>query len=98
MPMSRNVFILGAGASAQAGAPLMTTFIGTAQDILRGTPSLYPKEREYFDLVFRARTLLQHVHSKSELDINNIESLFGVFDMATLLRKLGTLSDEVCGQ
>jgi NAD-dependent SIR2 family protein deacetylase len=92
--MSRTVFILGAGASAQAGAPLMNTFISAAQDIMRGAANLYPKEREYFDLVFRARTLLQHVHSKSVLNINNIESLFGAFDMAALLGRLGTLNDD----
>jgi len=92
--MSRTVFILGAGASAQAGAPLMNTFIGAAQDIMRGAANLYPKEREHFDLVFRARTLLQQVHSKSVLNINNIESLFGAFDMAALLGRLGTLNDD----
>jgi len=72
----------------------MTTFIRAAQDIKRGTPKLHPKEQEYFDLVFRARTLLQHTLSKSALDINNIESLFGVFDMATLLGRLGPMTDE----
>ncbi len=95
--MSRNVFILGAGASAQAGAPMMSTFIGAAQGIQRGVgdqPPLYPKEQEYFDLVFKARRLLQQVHSKSELNINNIESLFGVFEMAALLGKLGPLTDQ----
>jgi hypothetical protein len=74
----------------------MNTFIRAAQEIQRGAGSqrLYPKEQEYFDLMFRARTLLQHVHSKSELDLNNIESLFGAFDMAALLGRLGTLTDE----
>jgi hypothetical protein len=93
--MSRNVFILGAGASAQAGAPMMSTFIRAAQDIQRGVgvQPLYPKEQEHFDLVFKARRLLQQVHSKSELDINNIESLFGVFEMAALLGRLGPLTD-----
>jgi NAD-dependent SIR2 family protein deacetylase len=94
--MSRNVFILGAGASVQAGAPTMNTFIKAAQEIKRGTArqKLHPKEQEYFDLVFKARTLLMHVHSKSVLDIDNIESLFGAFDMAALLGRLGTLPDE----
>lgn len=93
--MSRNVFILGAGASVLAGAPLMNSFIHTAQRIQRSNnPPLYPKEQAYFDLVFKARTLLQQVYSKSELDINNIETLFGTFEMAALVGKLGTLSDE----
>jgi hypothetical protein len=92
--VSRNVFILGAGASFLAGAPLMNSFIRTAQEIQRGNPPLFPKEKAYFDLVFKARTLLQQVHSKSELDINNIETLFGTFEMAALVGKLGTLSDD----
>jgi hypothetical protein len=73
---------------------MMNTFISVAQEIKRGTPKLHPKEQEYFDLVFRARNLLMQVHSKSVLDINNIESLFGAFDMASLLGRLGTLTDE----
>lgn len=94
--MSRNVFILGAGASVKAGAPTMKTFIRVAQAIQRGTTQqrLYPKEQEYFDLVFKARTALTQTHSKSVLDIDNIESLFGAFDMAALLGRLGRLSDE----
>lgn len=92
--MSRTVFILGAGASALAGAPLMNEFVGAARDVMRGTQELFPKEREYFDLVFKARGLLQQVHSKSELNINNVESLFGTFEMAALLGRLGTLSSQ----
>jgi len=93
--MSRNVFILGAGASVKAGAPTMNTFIRVAQEIKRGSaPKLYLKEQEYFDLVFKARTLLMQAHSKSVLNIDNIESLFGAFDMAALLGRLGTLTDE----
>lgn len=72
----------------------MTTFIRAAQDIMRGPMKLHPKEQEFFELVFKARTLLQQVHSKSELDINNIESLFGAFDMASLLGRLGSLTDS----
>jgi hypothetical protein len=46
--MSRNVFILGAGASVLAGAPLMNSFIHMAQRIQRSNnPPLYPKEQAY---------------------------------------------------
>jgi NAD-dependent SIR2 family protein deacetylase len=93
--VSQTVFVLGAGASAQAGAPLMNTFIRVAQDIMRGG-TLSPNEQENFDLVFKARMLLQQAHSKSELNIRNIESLFGAFDMAALMGRLGNLDhDEV---
>jgi NAD-dependent SIR2 family protein deacetylase len=75
----------------------MNTFINSAQQIQRGiglNKQLYPTEQEHFDLVFKARTALTQTHSKSVLDINNIESLFGAFDMAALLGRLGTLTDE----
>jgi hypothetical protein len=75
----------------------MNTFINVALDIQRGIgldKDLYPKEQGYFDLVFKARTALTQTHSKSVLNINNIESLFGAFDMAALLGRLGTLPDE----
>jgi NAD-dependent SIR2 family protein deacetylase len=88
--MSRIVFILGAGASAEAGAPVMGNFIATAQEVSR-TESLAADEKLQFQLVFKARARLQSVHSKSALDINNIESLFGAFEMAALLGKLGGL-------
>ena len=32
--MIENLYILGAGASADAGAPLMNNFIDTAEDLL----------------------------------------------------------------
>jgi hypothetical protein len=88
--MSRNVFILGAGASAKAGAPVMGTFIRSATEILRNH-TLDPGDQSSFELVLKARSVLQAVHSKSELDLDNIESLFGAFEMAELLGKLGGL-------
>jgi hypothetical protein len=71
----------------------MGTFIRAAQEVMR-TSQLSPDELSSFQLVFKARTLLQQVHSKSELNIDNIESLFGVFEMAALLGRLGTLTLE----
>ena len=82
--------MLGAGASAEAGAPLMNAFIPAAQSVWR-TNQLEPADKSRFQLVFKARAGLQSVHSKSVLDINNIESLFGAFEMAVLLGKLSGL-------
>src|SRR4051812_22857465 len=87
--MSRYVFILGAGASRAAGAPLMSNFISIAQTV---RPKLSQEESAAFELVFRARAKLQQIFSKAQLDINNVESLFGTFEMARLLGKLGDLS------
>lgn len=91
--MSRTVFILGAGASKQAGAPLMAEFLEAAERLKRTKKSEVSQEQ--FDLVFRARTSLQVVHSKSNLDLDNIESVFAAFEMAALFKRpLGTLSVE----
>jgi len=94
--MSRTVFILGAGASAEAGAPLMANFLDVANDL---RPSV--KEEPFtqgFDLVFKARAELQRVHSKAVLDLDNIESVFAAFEMAELIGGLGNLrEDEIKG-
>jgi hypothetical protein len=87
--MSEFVFILGAGASKVAGAPLMNDFLDVA-DRLRRTNKV-DKEKADFDLVFKARGALQAAHSKAQLDINNIESVYGAFEMARLLNSLAPL-------
>ena len=91
--MSRVVFIFGAGASALAGVPTMDRFIDAASTLYRtGTNS--PEDQEAFGMVLKARSKLQTVHSKATLDLNNIESLFGAFEMAALLGKLSDLQQE----
>jgi len=82
--MAKSVYILGAGASREAGAPLMYDFLDKAEDI-------YQEDRdsqEDFRRVFKAISDLQVVHSKSYLDLYNIETLFGAFEMANLINKL----------
>jgi hypothetical protein len=90
--MANNVFILGAGASARAGAPLMNGFIPAAQQLKRDK-QLDPEDETAFELVLKARTQLQPVFSKSRLDLDNVEELFGAFEMATLLGRLGNLTE-----
>src|SRR5258707_9413910 len=103
--MSKTVFILGAGASFEGGGPLMGNFLEVA-DTLRHSPRIGTyrdragKEhayREDFDRVFKARAQLQPVHSKAALDLYNLESVFGAFEMAKRFRKnFGSLNtDEV---
>lgn len=90
--MSEIVFILGAGASKEAGAPLMDDFLDRA-DLLRKTEDLGQYKID-FDTVFGAISGLQIVHSKSELDLDNIESVFAAFEIAKLIKKLPGLSDS----
>jgi hypothetical protein len=84
--MARNVFILGAGASREGGAPLMFDFLDTARDLLRS--DLVDDSRESFERVFRSISALQRVHSKSQLDMNNIEAVFSAFEMAQIIGSL----------
>ncbi len=90
--MSRFVFVLGAGASAAANAPLASNFMDKARLLLRGG-ELPPEDVEAFSLVFMARDALKAAHSKADLDLVNIEVLFGAFEMAALFGRLGSLSE-----
>src|SRR5271154_3289597 len=88
--MSKTVFIIGAGVSKGAGAPLMNDFLDVAYRLGKTDAS----GNADFDLVFRGRDALQSVFSKSTMDLLNLESVFVAFEMAKLLRRLGTLSVE----
>ena len=84
--MSEIVFILGAGASKDAGAPLMAEFLDKAEEI-RKQKDLGDSKAD-FDLVFDAISAMQVIHSKSDVDLDNIESVFATFEMARLLGRL----------
>lgn len=90
--MSDTVFILGAGASKEGGAPLMADFLDRATD-LWSIGDTNGKE-QHFERVFRAIRVLQTVHSKARLDLNNIESVFAAFEMATTLQQFADYSPE----
>lgn len=86
----KSIFLFGAGASKEAGAPLMSDFLDKADDLIRlKTPGVIEAKND-FDNVFNAISELQAVHSKSYLDLNNIEVVFGAIEMAVLLKRLGT--------
>lgn len=82
----KTVFILGAGASKRAGAPLMFDFLDTARKV---SLSNEVANRAAFEEVFDAQSELQGVFAKSRLDIDNIEVLFGAVEMGQLIRKFG---------
>jgi hypothetical protein len=92
--MSSVVFILGAGASKQAGAPLMANFLDVATDLLK--TNRVGESRERFDRVFSAIGELQAVHSKAHLDLNNIESIFTALELGRVIRRVpGTPPEEI---
>ncbi|WP_148225263.1 hypothetical protein [Methylovorus sp. MP688] len=90
--MSEIVFILGAGASRDCGAPLMNDFLDTASRLL--STNEVGNKKEHFERVFRAISSLQSVHSKAQIDLNNIESIFTALEIANVLQKLPGFEPE----
>ena len=91
--MSKFVFVLGAGASADSGAPTSNNFMDRAESFL-GDTSLGGHDRDAFELVFKARNKLKDVLSKATLDLDNLEVLFNAFEMAALFNRLGDLATD----
>lgn len=91
--MRNVVFILGAGASKQCGAPLMNDFLETAFHLWK--TNKVQEKQEHFERVFRAISALQIVHSKSQIDLDNIESIFTALEMANVLGKLPRVRDRL---
>jgi hypothetical protein len=88
--MSKTVIVLGAGASRQAGGPLMADFLDHAQEVWLSGQAGTAYEPS-FALVFRAIAALQVAHSKANIDLLNIESVFAAFEMAKLFEALDRL-------
>jgi hypothetical protein len=82
MSFRRNVYVLGAGFSADAGAPVMSNFFSRARD-LKDNPSsgLAQSEREIFGRVVQYRFDLDKALAKVLVDLDNIEQLFGFLEM-----------------
>jgi len=92
MKMAENVFILGAGASRKAGAPLMKEFLDSAEDLLK--KGKIGDAKGDFELVFRAFESLKMAAAKAQMDFENVESVFAAFEMAKLLGRLDDLGEE----
>lgn len=91
--MAEVVFILGAGASKSGGVPLMGEFLDAA-DKLEKRGDLPEEDSEKIRKVFEGIAALQDVHSKADLEINNIESVFAAFEMAKTLGGFAGYSPE----
>jgi hypothetical protein len=91
--MGKTVFILGAGASREAGAPLMADFLDKARQLL-ANGKVNDKDKKHFENVFEALVELRPTFFKSNIDLDNIESVFSAFEMARLINKLGDYSSD----
>src|ERR1700690_671546 len=81
-----NVFILGAGFSKDAGAPLIHDFLDRAREFYDDPDSsLDPVERKQFDLVFKFKREVAKAREKFQIDLDNIEQLFGLVEMSQRL-------------
>jgi hypothetical protein len=73
----------------------MKEFLDKAEELWRVNAIPKPAD-ERFETVFKARAALQAVHSKAELDLDNIESVFTTCEMArTLGRFPGKTEAEI---
>ena len=77
--MAKNVFILGAGASVGAGAPLMKDFLDRASDLL--SEDKFEQDEKEIRRLFEFRSKLRAVYANSTLDIRNIESYLSTLEM-----------------
>src|ERR1041385_6317238 len=81
-----NVYVLGAGFSRDAGLPLLADFLQTARELYdRPKPLLEPELYRHFDAVFRFRQEARRARDIVSLNLENIEVLFSLIEMSTLL-------------
>src|SRR5690349_618920 len=78
----RNVYILGAGFSADAGAPLIYNFLDISRELLdHPLSSLNATDKQQFRRAFTFRQRMAQSREKIRIDLDNIEQLFGLADM-----------------
>jgi NAD-dependent SIR2 family protein deacetylase len=87
----RNVFILGAGFSADAGAPLINNFLDAARELYDDPDSgLDDLEKAEFEAVFQFKKHVAQAREKFRIDLDNIEQLFGLIEMSHRLGSEGS--------
>jgi hypothetical protein len=87
----RNVYILGAGFSADANAPLLYNFLDKSRELLNDPASgLEKQERDEFKVVFDFRRKMTQAREKVKMDLDNIEQLFGLVEMQQRLGQNAT--------
>jgi hypothetical protein len=92
----RNVFILGAGFSKGAGAPLVNEFLDVSRELFDDPDSaLDDTEKELFRQVFEFKKRVAQSREKFKIDLDNIEQLFGLIEMSHRLEKHSDVRDAM---
>lgn len=85
----RNVYLLGAGFSAAAGAPLIHNFLDRSRAFLDAPFGFIGEsnaaQREPFDTVFKYKQDMSRAAYKVKIDLDNIEELFGLVEISSRL-------------
>jgi hypothetical protein len=96
METEKTLFILGAGASAEGGVPVMRYFLDAAERLF-ARDELKHIADDYLK-VEAGLMQLRSVFYKSRLDTRNIEVAFNAFETAQLIGRLGDLGiAEIAG-
>jgi hypothetical protein len=90
-----NVYILGAGFSREAGAPLINDFLDKSREFFDNPDSgLEPEERHQFEEVFRFKREVARAREKFRIDLDNIEQLFGLVEMSHRLDSVSSATRD----
>lgn len=82
----RNVYVLGAGFSALAGAPVIHDFIDRARFYFDDPSSILEKtERDHFERFLAFKQRMSQTREKVRIDLDNIEQLFGLVEISQRL-------------
>ncbi|MEW6401134.1 MAG: hypothetical protein AB1649_05000 [Chloroflexota bacterium] len=80
--MTDNVIILGAGASVDAGIPVLANFVDKMLEFgmrgMNGKEQLTNKDREVFEKVLQVRNQLDGYHGRASFDDHNIEDILSI--------------------
>lgn len=85
--MSKTVFILGAGASKESGAPLMNEFLKESEE-LNNSGKIEEIFKDDFKRVFDAINSLDPVYASANPNFKNIEEVYSIFEMGRFIKKL----------
>ncbi len=87
MPSRKTVFILGAGASAHAGVPVIADFIGRVRDIEdRQQGGVF--QQDFTRIVDLIRGPLTRIPAARRVNLHNVEEVFSLIEMGRLVRRL----------